>query len=284
MTGLTDRQGETLRQLVQEVLKLKKWQRDVTGDSPLFDIANEHTPDALGGDQNDYDPGYYDVLRMNATQDVSITGIAKGKKGRFLEFYNISAYNITLAYESAASVAANRIVNATGMNIRLFPNARIRLYYDSTIARWIINDLPGYRGDYGMSTLITTLANPSIPTGVQTKIPFDAIGFLDDPYGFVDLANNQFVIPAGMTGFYIISLRGEWDPIASAGVYLDLLIGHTTGFFGNAVPSVINEYTPLLVSLGYPCTAGDTIAFYARQESGGNLTLNVPFATIARLW
>lgn len=126
-----------IHELVQKVNDLDKKQRESIGNSPLFDIANENTPTVLGASQNNYDPGNYDVLRLESSLAVNISGISGGKKGRFLEVINVGTFNVSLLHESALSTAANRIVNSTLGTIVLTQYARRRLYYDSTLERWI---------------------------------------------------------------------------------------------------------------------------------------------------
>src|SRR5687768_18514198 len=99
MSKLEDRYKSIIHQLVWRRTNLATWRRNVTGDRPLFDIANEHTPASLSTRQNNYDTGWYDVLRINATANINITGITKGKKGRFLEFINVGTGRITFLDE-----------------------------------------------------------------------------------------------------------------------------------------------------------------------------------------
>lgn len=126
-----------LQDLIRRIMGMEKWQRDQVGNAQLFDVSNENAPATLSASQNNYDPGNYDVLRLSASVAVNITGISGGRKGRFLELLNGSAFNISLLYESALSDAANRIVNSTTSTVVLSQNSRVRLYYDSTQSRWI---------------------------------------------------------------------------------------------------------------------------------------------------
>lgn len=291
MNRLEDQYKSTIHQLVQRVMKLEKWKRDVTGDSPLFDIANEHSPATLTTNQNDYDPGYYDVLRVNASADVSITGISKGKKGRFLEFFNVSGQRITFPYESAASLPANRIINSSGEDVILFPTGRLRLYYDSTTARWFIPDMPSYRGMWGMSTIVTLAAlTQSIASGVYyEKVLLDTLNpYVGDEYGFFDSANNQFEIPVGKSGFYIVTFSAVWDSavdwlIRGIRIKHDSIvgIGDTGEYF--AETDIPLDTPGLTVCVGIPCLEGDTISFWAYQETGAPLDLQVPQASIVRV-
>lgn len=285
MTRLTDQFNLTQQQIAQRLLKVEKWQRDVTGNSPLFDIANENTPGPLGASQNDYDPGFYDVLRIEATTSISITGIARGQKGRFLELCNISAFIITLPYESASSIEANRIINSSGQDIRLFPTGRVRLYYDATIARWVVPDPPSWKGTYGMATKLSLSAtiggDPSaqmFTSGVSDQILFDTVDpVVGDPYGFFDSVNNWIEIPSGMDGHYSGMLSGTWDGLAGESgtirslSYQNIYLGTSAAI---AVPSINGWYLDVSCPINLICAAGDIIAFYGLQESGGDLKLS----------
>lgn len=285
---LTDQYKGVTMDLVQRVLKLEKWRRDKTGDSPLFDIANEHTPATLSANQNDYDPGFYDVLRIDATLALSITGITRGQKGRFLELCNISSFNITLPYESTSSVAANRIINSSGEDIRLFPTGRVRLYYDSTLARWVISDPPSWKGKYGMATrlyLASASSTQTISTGAGgEKILLDSIvATIGDPYGFFDAGNNRIVIPTGMDGFYMGGVMGTWASHVTADTRRLLAYQHNGVERGITVPAVANAQMRALCPISLVCAAGDIIDFYAYQESGGDLDLSFIYVDFARI-
>lgn len=124
------------QEVVRRLLDMEKQLRDQIGKQPLFDIANEGTPAQLTGDQNDYDPGDYDVLRVSASMAVNITGISGGKKGRFLELINVGSFTITLQNESLSSGYSNRILTSTGAAVAIAANDHKRLYYDNTSNRW----------------------------------------------------------------------------------------------------------------------------------------------------
>lgn len=140
MGRLEDQYKSVIHDLVQRTLTLERWRRDVTGDSPLFDIANENTPPTLTANQNDYDPGYYDVLRLAGDTERTITGVSKGKKGRLMQFFNVGAYAITLAYENSSSLAQNRFSFVNNSDFIIPPKGTVFIYYDSSQSRWIGGD------------------------------------------------------------------------------------------------------------------------------------------------
>ena len=77
--------------------------------------------------------------RLNCTGVSSLTGIAPVTgtgsvhvDGRMIRIYNVGAYNLTLAHNSASSTTGNKFFNATGADIILAPNDYAELIYDST--------------------------------------------------------------------------------------------------------------------------------------------------------
>jgi len=286
MSRLEDRYKSVIHELVRRTLDLETWRRNVVaGDIPLFDIANEHAPATLSADQNNYDPGFYDVLRINAFLDVSITGISKGKKGRFLEFYNVSSYKISLPYESVLSIAANRIINSSGEEIVLFPTARVRLYYDSTISRWVIPDPPTWTGNIGMAMRARHSAGvQSIPNNTLTQLLIDTVNPGNDEWGIFDAPNNRAVIPTGMSGMWVGTLSGWWASHATGGNYRHIE-WQVNGFtvVGSGVPSIASrdQWHPL--SFTEVVIAGDVITWHVQQVSGGNLNYNWMYVHLARI-
>lgn len=125
-----------LTELVRRISILEKGQRDLVGNKPLFYISNEFTPTTLSGDQNNYDIGFYDVLRMSSTLGINITGLQGGKKGRSLRVLNVGSFSITFKYENASSDAANRIHTNTAGDLVVVADGWGEFYYDSTISRW----------------------------------------------------------------------------------------------------------------------------------------------------
>ena len=156
------RHDETLMRLIRDVNEIKSALRHTVVNLPLYDIANENTPASISTDQNDYVPGNYDVLRLNATADISITGFANGKKGRFLEIINVGTGRISFPDESTSSTAINRIATPYDQTVTLLPNARCRFYYDSTQERWTVADLPNIQGEFGKFAVLTS-GNPALP-------------------------------------------------------------------------------------------------------------------------
>ncbi len=70
------------------------------------------------------------------TAAFTITGIAGGVNGRGITLYNPTGQSMTLANESSASTAANRIQTQTGTNVSISGNSYVNLYYSSTDSRW----------------------------------------------------------------------------------------------------------------------------------------------------
>lgn len=110
---------------------------DVNGDfalreglSPVF---------ANGVNNNVVIGGTSHIAITGPTAAFSITGIAGGVNGKMITFINTTAQPMTLIYNSAASLAANRIYSPSGSDYLLngIYNS-VTLIYNSSIARWVV--------------------------------------------------------------------------------------------------------------------------------------------------
>lgn len=126
-----------LLRLVKDVNDIRTALRRVTVNLPLFDISNENTPDAIETDEDNYVIGNYDVIRLNGTDDITITGFRGGVKGRYIKVFNVGSTVITLAHESGSSDAENRFSFAPGIDTIITAGSSILLYYDASQSRWI---------------------------------------------------------------------------------------------------------------------------------------------------
>jgi hypothetical protein len=75
--------------------------------------------------------------RLNCTSAATLTGIAPPSggahvDGRMVRVYNVGTANLTLAHNSASSIAANRMFNSTSADIVLSTHQYVELIYDST--------------------------------------------------------------------------------------------------------------------------------------------------------
>lgn len=108
-----------------------------SGITPFNGLAGiGYTPATLSTSQNDYDPGPFSIVRVQASTPVSITGFTEVFPGRFLWIINVGTSNITLANQSASSLAENRIITGTGGGVILGADAHAVLWYDDTSQRW----------------------------------------------------------------------------------------------------------------------------------------------------
>jgi len=201
----------TLMRLVKDVNEIKSALRRTVANLPLFDIANENTPASLSTDQNDYAPGNYDVLRINATANISITGFANGKKGRFLEIINVGTGRISYPDESASSIAINRISTPYDQTVVQLTNARIRFYYDSTNERWTISDPPNIQGEFGRFAIVSHSSTTVQTVAAFTEVDLELDTVVSDDWGYWDATNKYFVIPSGESGLYSLSVSFYWS-------------------------------------------------------------------------
>ncbi len=272
--------NQILLRLIKDVAEIRAGLRQVTSNFPLYDIANENTPTTLAASQNNYAPGNFDVLRINALANVSITGISGGKKGRFLEIINASAFKITLPHESVSSAAANRFATVGSESIVLFPTARVRAYYDSTNSRWQIPDRPSWNGTYGVSLLLSNSVD--IAVDGPTKLTFDTVTI--DEWSMWDSVNQKIVIPA--SGVYPGVLMGgfESDGVGGAWQYVSWDDGGGGGTFnGSTNFSDAMSFTEFSCPIARYFTAGDTVVVYAGQNSGSPVDFQVPSLFFTRI-
>jgi len=103
--------------------------------------AGEFTSSQLTGDQNNFSTANSEgnnigVLRLSSDASRTITGFGGGEQGRFLCLINVGSFNIIIANQSGSSTATNRVITGTGANITMEADDVMKLYYDSTTARW----------------------------------------------------------------------------------------------------------------------------------------------------
>ena len=94
------------------------------------------TPAQITSDQNNYAlPSSTDIVRLSSDAVRTITGI-EADAGSVVTLYNVGSFDIRVDHEDTASLAANRVISATGSDVVIAPNDSITLVYDSTSARW----------------------------------------------------------------------------------------------------------------------------------------------------
>jgi hypothetical protein len=109
----------------------------VAGSNEGGSFSFPSTTTAFSANTNDLSLTGSAFQRINCTSAASLTGIAPPTggahvDGRMIRIYNVGAANLTLAHNSASSIAANRMFNSTGADIILAPNDYAELIYDAT--------------------------------------------------------------------------------------------------------------------------------------------------------
>lgn len=93
------------------------------------------------GNNNDYAlPVDFATFRVqgDAGGTSTLTGIVAGPAGRRIRLVNVSAFNITLTNNDAASTAANQLRSPSGASVVLGGNDVADLEYDASTQRWRI--------------------------------------------------------------------------------------------------------------------------------------------------
>jgi|SRR3990167_4720362 len=112
----------------------------------LADAANYTAPsETISADQNDWNPSGLataQIIRISAVGATrTITGIVAQPAGTFLYLINVGNETITLAHQSASSVAANRLICPNVGNRNLTVRFGALAVYMSADARWRIQML-----------------------------------------------------------------------------------------------------------------------------------------------
>lgn len=259
--------------------------RWVGGDmASIYDVSNESTPAQITADQNNYDIGLSEVLRLSTNAAHSITGISGGVKGRSLRIFNVGSFNITLPYESTSSSAVNRFYTPSGENTVLYPKSGVWLYYDSTTQRWRIPDAPTWMGTYGKTVIIGSSGAQSIPDDTDTKLTnLDTV--VSDYWGMWNNTTHTLTIPE--TGVYLGAIGVQFDEITGGGNY------RAVKWVRNGWPNFICPMqlppcgtpvaTDISAPLFYKFTTGDTLEVYVAQDCGVNKDVSVWQMALTRI-
>lgn len=93
------------------------------------------TTKSLSTDQNNYDAGSSDIVRLTPSADVTLTGLAGGSDGVVRVLYNVNTHVVTLSSGNTNSVATNRFSIVSG-NVTLDEGDSASAWYDGTSQRW----------------------------------------------------------------------------------------------------------------------------------------------------
>ena len=133
------------------------------------------------------------VRIATATGPFTITGVAGGQNGKFMTIYNGTTQSMTIGNQNVGSVAANRIITGTQVNIPVPVGGSADLIYSAMESRWVVHATSGvsgwlYTGNSGLTDGVNnfhgTLDNTPIrfvtgTTGApSTKMVLDISGNL----------------------------------------------------------------------------------------------------------
>lgn len=256
-----------------------KW---IGGDqASIYDVVNESTPAQITSNQNDYNPGLSEVLRLSTDAARTITGISGGVKGRYLQIINVGNFNITLPYESALSSAGNRFITPSAESTVLYPRASVRLYYDGVLLRWSIPDRPTWVGKYGVSFGASYGgAAQSIPDNSTTQITGWSV--YTDEWSMFNAGSQKIVVP--FDGVYMGVFAGSFD-IDAVGYRMLTWAKGGVGIVSQSYPAVTDaQLTFLSCPFAYPLTAGDEITVSATQKRGSALNFNAQQWFLTRIF
>lgn len=180
---------------------------DITG---IFKLSGDITPPTITGTQNDYNPtglSTATVLRLNADNDRSITGISGGSDGRILILYNINSGSnlITLEDEDSSSTAENRF--AFLEDVILIPDEAVIIQYDSTSQRWRLLGKPPRLDEY-YQDLIGAMVSGNTETGITVTYD-DTNGKLNFVIAFNDGEGDPAAIGTAADGTSAYAARRD---------------------------------------------------------------------------
>ena len=93
------------------------------------------TTEALTVDENYYDAGSSDIVRLTPSANVTLTGLAGGSDGVVRVLYNVGTHVVTLATGNTNIVETNRFSIVSG-NAVLSEGDSSSVWYDGTSQRW----------------------------------------------------------------------------------------------------------------------------------------------------
>lgn len=128
----------------------------------------------LNSNQDDYTGGDgYGVLKINATGNFNLTGLANPTSGRQLLIYNTGSSTCTLKHDTT-SVAANRFYLPGAADLALAQYTGVLLEYAPTVARWVVVGMSVSSGAAGLANVAYVSKGGSDATA--------ALGSLSKPY------------------------------------------------------------------------------------------------------
>lgn len=180
------------------------------------------TPSA---NQNDYNPtglDRADILRVNASASIKLTGLATGVDARRVTIVNVATdFLLWLENENTSSIAANRFDLPRGFPAFLMPDDAITLLYDGTSSRWRVVEWPNQGQAMGLTEFTDFLGSTTGPftsTVSGTGASSQASAYLSDttekPIGATQIdtgttaAGRATIGHAGTDGFPCATFAG----------------------------------------------------------------------------
>lgn len=130
-------QQDIIEELIKKVETLEKDLKNAVSQNPLYTILNVNTPPQITANQNNYDIGNYDLLRLSTDASHNITGFSGGVAGRLLYVTVVSTTAVVFVDNSALSSVGNRILCPTaGTNVTMVNRDSAIFVYDGVSTSW----------------------------------------------------------------------------------------------------------------------------------------------------
>lgn len=123
--------------MIKEIELLKAEQKRLASLGPLYTIGNQDpTLRPIIANQNNYDPGNYDIITLVPTGgSFNVTGLTGGVNGRILFIRISSAFNINFTHADAASSVGNQFTTQTAATVTKTNRLTLMVMYFSP--RWV---------------------------------------------------------------------------------------------------------------------------------------------------
>jgi hypothetical protein len=103
--------------------------------------------------------------------DFVITGIAGGQSGKYINLYNATSETMILRHDNTSSLAANRILTPTSVDLSIPPRTGVTIQYSSVAERW-------YVVAAGVSSYNTFATDSKTVTTADKLLPSDRASYI----------------------------------------------------------------------------------------------------------
>lgn len=208
------------------------------------------------------------AARTTAISAVTVEGMVTYIPANGVEFYNGTAWISLSAAETALTTKGDLLTYSTAETRLPVGNNGESLVADSSTStglKWAKS------GNFIGCRVTKTTPNQSISNNTSTNVTFDAETYDTDSFHSNTVNNTKMTIPAGLGGYYRITLNIGWDTNSSGRRTISIKRnGSSIIALAEATPAT-GVYLTFNVSTTYYLSATDTIEAEVYQSSGVSL-------------